>query len=115
MFEHHSESLASRRVFLRRLATSSGIGLIAILVFLFAGMLCFQYIEGLDGMDSFLNAAMLLGGMGPLEHQRGWWGKLFEGCYAVFCGLFIISVAGVILTPVVHRFLHKFHQHNHRE
>jgi hypothetical protein len=58
VFERHSEPLASRGVFLRRLATSSGIGLIAILVFLFAGMLCFHYIEALDAMDSFLNAAM---------------------------------------------------------
>ena len=112
MFEHYSEPLASRSVFFRRWATTIGVGLFAITVCLLPGMFCFRWIDGLKWEDSFLNAAMLLGGMGPLEHERSTAGKLLEGCYAIFCGLAVISVAGVMLSPVVHRFLHKFHQRN---
>lgn len=115
MFENKFESLATRATFLRRLATTSGIGLAAFAVSLFAGMLGFHGIEGLSWIDSFLNAAMLLGGMRPLEHERNTAGKLFEGVYAIYCGLAVISVAGIILAPVVHRFLHKIHRERHRE
>ena len=111
MFERHFEPVASRGVFLRRLATTTGIGFIALTVSLFAGMIGFYSIEGLEWMDSFLNAAMLLGGMGPIDHDRCLAGKLFEGIYAIYCGLAVITVAGVILSPVVHRALHKFHEH----
>jgi hypothetical protein len=57
---------------------------------------------------------MLLGGMGPLEHERNTAGKLFEGLYAIYCGLAVISVAGIIFAPVVHRFLHTFHREGRR-
>jgi hypothetical protein len=51
-----------------------------------------------------------LGGIGPLDHERNTAGKLFEGRYALCCGLAVISVAGIIFAPVVHRFLHKLHR-----
>ncbi len=110
MYEHRSDPIAPRAVFLRRLATSGTIGIVAIAVSLFVGMLGYHELEGLDWIDAFLNAAMLLGGMGPLEHERDTAGKLFEGFYAIYCGLAVISVTGVILAPVIHRFLHKLHQ-----
>ena len=110
MFEHHTEPIASTGVFLRRLATSSGIGFAAIVVSLALGMMGYRYLEHLSWIDAFLNAAMLLGGMGPLDHERSTAGKLFEGCYAIYCGLAVISVAGVVLAPVIHRFMHKLHQ-----
>ena len=109
MFENKFESLATRRTFLRRLATSTSIGLLAAAVSLFAGMVGYHSIEGLSWIDAFLNAAMLLGGMGPLEHERNTPGKLFEGIYAIYCGLAVISMAGIIAAPVVHRFLHRLH------
>jgi hypothetical protein len=114
VFENKFESLASRGTFLRRLATSSSIGLLAVAISLFAGMLGYHSIEGLSWIDAFLNAAMLLGGMGPLEHERNTAGKLFEGLYAIYCGLAVISVAGIIFAPVVHRFLHTFHREGRR-
>ena len=109
MFEHTRQPLLPRAAFYRRLAISLALGLSALSISLFAGMLGFHAIEGLSWIDSFLNAAMLLGGMGPLEHERGTGGKLFEGLYALYCGLAVISVAGVISAPIVHRFLHKLH------
>jgi hypothetical protein len=63
--------------------------------------------------DAFLNASMILSGMGPVEnfedcnHCDG--AKIFAGLYALYSGLALISIAGVMLSPVVHRFLHKFH------
>ena len=113
MFENKFESLATRSAFLRRLATSTGIGLLAAAISLFVGMLGYHSIEGLSWIDAFLNAAMLLGGMGPLEHERNTAGKLFEGVYAIYCGLAVISVAGIIAAPVVHRFLHNLHREMH--
>src|SRR5260221_12824387 len=106
MFEHRSQPLLNRRAFLRRLAGSTilGIGLIA--ASLFIGMLGYHFFEGLNGIDSFLNASMLLGGMGPVEQPQTYAGKLFAGLYALYCGLTVIAVTGIIFAPVVHRLFH---------
>ncbi len=114
MFEHVSEPLLSWPAFLHRLATSTLIGLGLIVISLLAGMIGYHSIESLNWLDAFLNAAMLLGGMGPLEHYRNPAGKLFEGLYALYCGLAVISVAGITLAPLAHRFLHKMHK-QHRD
>lgn len=115
MFEHHSAPIAPRAVFLRRLATTSSIGILALTISLFGGMLGYHCLEDLPWIDAFLNAAMLLGGMGPLDHPRNTAGKLFEGFYAIYCGLAVITVSGIILAPVIHRFFHKLHRLPHRD
>jgi hypothetical protein len=73
------------------------------------GMAGYHGLERLSWLDSFLNAAMLLGGMGPLAELHTDAGKLFAGCYALYCGLVVIAVAGIVLAPVAHRILHRFH------
>jgi len=73
------------------------------------GMAGYHGLERLSWLDSFLNAAMLLGGMGPLAAPQTYAGKLFAGCYALYCGLVVIAVAGIVLVPVAHRILHRFH------
>ena len=60
-------------------------------------------------VDAFLNAAMLLGGMGPVNPPQTEGGKIFAGCYALYAGLVFIATAALILTPVVHRLIHRFH------
>lgn len=80
-----------------------------IVVSLFIGIIGYHALEGLTWIDSFLNAAMLLGGMGPVNNPATFSGKLFAGLYALYCGLVVILVAGVLLAPVLHRFLHRFH------
>ena len=68
-----------------------------------------MYFADLSPMDAFLNAAMLLSGMGPTKDYPGNAGKLFGGLYALFSGLFMLVVVGLVLTPVFHRVLHQFH------
>jgi hypothetical protein len=73
------------------------------------GMAGYMEFERLPAMDAFLNSAMLLGGMGPVNNPVTEAGKLFAGCYALYAGLVFIVTAALIFTPVVHRVLHKFH------
>ena len=73
------------------------------------GMFGYAYFEGLKWRDGFLNSAMLLGGMGPVDSPRTDGGKLFAGCYALYAGLVFIVTASLMAAPLVHRLLHKFH------
>jgi len=108
-FEHRSQPLLHPLQFLIRLAYSLLIGTALIGVSLLAGMIGYHQLEQLDWLDSFLNAAMLLGGMGPIHSPATPGGKLFAGIYALYCGLAVIAVTGVILAPVAHRLLHSLH------
>lgn len=113
MFEHAGQPILSRAAFLWRVARNAAIGIGLLAVSLFAGMVGYHHIEGLSWVDAFLNASMLMGGEGPLDHQRTTAGKVFEGVYALYCGLAVISIAGIIFAPVIHRFLHKLHRNHH--
>ena len=73
------------------------------------GVCGYHFIEGLPWIDALLNASMILGGMGPVDPLRTAGGKLFASFYALYSGLAIISIAGLLIAPLVHRFLHKFH------
>lgn len=108
-FERHDEPLLAPRAFLLRLLRSAGAGAVLMLVSLFVGMLGYHALEGLSWIDAFLEASMLMGGMGPVSTPSSTAGKLFAGCYALYCGLVLILVAGILLAPIAHRILHKFH------
>lgn len=108
-FEHRSEPIAPWHLFVRRLARSGVVALGLIAASLLVGMLGYHSTASLSWSDSFLNAAMLLGGMGPLDSPTTLAGKLFAGLYALYCGLAVILVTGIILAPLVHRMMHKFH------
>ena len=75
----------------------------------------YHALEHLSWLDAFLNAAMLLGGMGPVTVPVTPGGKLFAGCYALYCGLVVIAVAGIVLAPAAHRVLHRLHVEAHEE
>jgi len=92
------------RLFIHFVAASSFIG-----VSLFAGMIGYHHFENMAWIDAFANAAMILSGMGPLSPLNTWNGKLFAGFYALYSGLAVIVAMGIILGPVVHRMLHRFH------
>ena len=76
---------------------------------LILGMVGYEHFEQLPWRDAFLNAAMLLGGMGPVDAPRTDGGKVFAGLYALYAGLVFLVTVALVLTPIVHRVLHKFH------
>jgi hypothetical protein len=80
-----------------------------VLLSLMVGMWGYGHFEGLAWRDAFLNSAMLLGGMGPVDPIRTDGGKLFAGCYALYAGLVFLVVAGLLLAPIVHRIMHFVH------
>jgi hypothetical protein len=108
-FEHRAQRVLSQRRFFIRLAHSGVIAIIMVFISLLIGMLGYHAFESLTWTDAFLNASMLLGGMGPVNCPVTEAGKLFAGIYALYCGLVVILVTGVILAPVAHRILHRFH------
>jgi hypothetical protein len=109
MFEHRTKPLLPQAAFYRRMSVWLGTAIVLTLVSLFAGMAGYHWLEGQDWLESFLNAAMLLGGMGPVSDIVTPAGKLFAGLYAMYCGLFVIITGGLLLLPVFHRVLHRFH------
>jgi hypothetical protein len=108
-YEHRTQPLIPMNQFLRRVANSGILAFGIIAVSLFIGMIGYRTLEGLSWIDAFLNAAMLLGGMGQVNPLVSDGGKLFAGLYALYSGLVVIFVAGIILAPVAHRILHRFH------
>ena len=109
MFEHRSEKLLPRREYMHRLARSLAAGLGLIAFSLSMGMVGYHWLAHLPWVDAFLDSAMILSGMGPVSPLTGTAAKIFAGCYAIYCGIALISTAGIILAPAVHRSLHKFH------
>jgi hypothetical protein len=108
-FDHKDAPLASPATFAGRIAGNILAATLIVAVALAAGMAGYHYIEGLGWLDAFLNAAMLLGGMGPVDAMKTDAGKLFAGAYALACGLLFVLVTGVVLAPVLHRILHALH------
>jgi hypothetical protein len=109
MFEHRSQPLLPRGAFMRRLAlhASASLGLVALSLGI--GVVGYHGLEGLPWIDSLLNAAMILGGMGPVNELHTVRGKLFASGYALFSGIVFLAAVGVLFAPLVHRLLHKFH------
>lgn len=108
-FERKSEPVVPRHHFVLRLAHNVAFSAILVLASLAAGMIGYQVFEGLDTVDSFVAAAMILSGMGPTDQLHTEGGKVFAGCYALYSGLLIITVTGLVLAPLAHRVLHRFH------
>jgi uncharacterized membrane protein len=109
MYESRKQPPLARASFVRRLLIHAAIALGLLLFSLVAGMSGYRYFEGLSWLDAFLNSAMLLGGMGPVNAPVTAGGKLFAGLYALYAGLVFIVTAALVFTPVLHRVLHKFH------
>jgi hypothetical protein len=102
-------ALAPRKQFLARMARSARIALGLVALSLFAGMLGYHAFEGMPWIDAFVNASMILSGMGPVGELHSTGGKLFAGFYALYSGFALLTIAAVLLAPVIQRFLHRFH------
>ena len=109
MYEHRRQPLASRKVFIQRLARNAGIAAIIIFISLGIGILGYHFLEGLSWIDSLLNASMILGGMGPVDTLHTTAGKIFASFYALYSGFILLVAVGVLAAPIVHRFMHRFH------
>lgn len=109
MYEHHSEKLLPGRLFLSRVVRHAIFAAAVLLMSLVGGIMGFHYLASQDWLDAYLNAAMLLGGMGPVGAIDRPEGKLFAGLYALYAGIVFLAASAVLLAPVVHRVLHKFH------
>lgn len=108
-FERRHEKLAPVSVFLWRVARNFGLGIAMIGVALIIGVGGYHWIAGFGWVDSILEASMILGGMGPINQLPNDGSKLFASAYALFSGLIFIGVMGVVLSPLMHRLIHKFH------
>src|SRR5262245_57779130 len=109
LFEHRNDPLLPRREFLYRVILYSVFSFGLMFVSLGAGILGYHVLAGFDWTDSFLNAAMIMGGMGPVDQLPTRASKIFAGTYALYCGLVLLVSAGIFLSPIAHRLLHRFH------
>ncbi len=108
-FERRHEALLPRRLFYRRVLTFFLFSVVIIGCSLGVGILGYHFTEHLSWLDSLLNASMILGGMGPVDSLKTDAGKVFASFYALFSGMVFLVAVGVLIAPVVHRFLHTFH------
>ena len=108
-FERRRDPLLPRRQYLGRLARSVLTAAYVVAAMLVVGMLGYRFLAGLDWVDSFENAAMILTGMGPVDRMTTTAAKVFAGCYALISGLGVLTVAGIVMGPVFHRVMHRFH------
>jgi len=109
MYEHRRQRLLTREKFARRVAGHAVWALALVALSLAAGVLGFHLLGGLTWLDAFLNASMLLGGMGPIGDPGPPAGKIFASLYALYAGLVFLIVAGILFAPLLHRVLHRLH------
>lgn len=110
MYERPHLPLLPRAQFVARLAKHFGAASALVATSLAIGVLGYRVTEHMRWVDAFLNACMIMGGMGPVGELRTDAGKVFAGLYALYCGLVLIVAIGVVAAPVVHRFFHHFHR-----
>jgi hypothetical protein len=108
-FERRRQRPLSRRRFAGRMLKAIGLWCVLAVVGLAIGMAGYAGFEGMSLTDSYVNAAMILSGMGPMGELKTAAGKIFAGSYAIFSGLLLIIATGFVLAPIFHRVLHHFH------
>ena len=109
LYERHHEPLLPRARFFQRVALHA-LAAVALIGFSIAiGMMGYATFEKLGWVDAFLNASMLLGGMGPVESPQTTAGKIFAGVYALYSGLVFLVAVSIVFAPVIHRVMHRFH------
>jgi hypothetical protein len=109
VYESRRQAPVAGTQFVRRLLWHFGVALGVLLVSLALGMSGYMRFEHLAWSDAFLNAAMLLGGMGPVDPPHTLAGKLFAGLFALYAGLVFIAIAALVFAPIAHRIIHRFH------
>jgi hypothetical protein len=108
-FERQHHPLAPRDVFVRRMAWMALLALATLVIALAVGITGYRLLAGMAWVDALLNASMILGGMGPVGELRTDAAKIFASLYALFAGVVFILSIGILVAPLVHRGLHRFH------
>src|SRR5436190_23478291 len=108
-YDSCSDELLPLPSFFRRLTISLSLAGIFVAFALTIGTAGYYYFARLPVLDAFLNASMILTGMGPVDPLRTKSAKLFASFYALFSGVIFITIMGVLLAPLLHRMMHKFH------
>ena len=106
---YHLGPLASTTAHRRRLLTAARLGLVLVALSLVVGMAGYMAFEGLGVVDGFLNAAMILSGMGPIHNPQTTAGKIFAGFYALYSGFAVLMIAAIMFAPIMHRIFHRLH------
>jgi TRAP-type C4-dicarboxylate transport system permease small subunit len=109
MYERRADKLAPTSIFIKRIIASLLIALALIAAALMLGIAGYHFVAGFEWIDSLLEASMILGGMGPLKDLPNDTAKIFASAYALFSGIIFIALMGIMMSPVVHRVMHKFH------
>ena len=109
MYEPNAQPPLPRHLFVRRVLLHAAAALALLLFSLAIGMAGYEYFEQLPWRDAFVNSAMLMGGMGPVDVPLTDGGKVFAGLYALYAGLVFVVAASLIFAPIVHRVMHRFH------
>jgi hypothetical protein len=106
MYERYDQPMITRRAFVVRIVKHFVLTLGILVVWLAVGVAGYAWLANLEPVDAFLNAAMIAGGMGPVDILTNDAAKVFAGIYAILSGVVIIGAAGIVLAPVLHRVLH---------
>ena len=109
MYEDRRTPPLPPRRFARRMANHVAVAAALVSLSMVIGMWGYEHFEHFPWRDAFLNTAMLLGGMGPVDPLHTDGGKVFAGIFALYAGVVFLVVAGLFLAPVIHRIMHKFH------
>lgn len=109
MFESRKQKLLPFPKFIRRLIFTLAFAAAILAIAIAFGMLGYHFIAGFDWLDAFLEASMILTGMGPVGQLKSSGAKIFASFYALFSGVIFLTCIAVTLAPVLHRILHKFH------
>ena len=108
-YEHRSQPVLPRAAFVRRIVGHALLALSLVAVSLAIGILGYHYSAGLSWLDALMNAAMILGGMGPVNEIQMDAGKLFASFYALYAGVAFLAISAVLIAPFAHRLLHRLH------
>ncbi len=109
MYEHRSQPLLPRALFIRRLLRHGLVGVLVIVCSLVLGILGYHFLAGFSWLNALLDASMILGGMGPVNPLTTTAGKLFASFYALFAGIAFLATVGIFVAPIAHRLLHRLH------
>lgn len=109
MYEHKKQPLASKKTYYKRIGRSVLLALFVLFISLLIGIIGYHYTTGMPWLDALLNASMILSGMGPVDTLTQPAGKWFASFYALFSGVVFITNIGLILSPAIHRIMHRLH------